>query len=194
MKLVTVFYGPNNTYKALRIVGTKYSLYYSVWCTNEHELYDLTVSSSRAYWIELGWFKTRVWSRAITQHISDFFNAARSYNSRHSCLESNSQVRRIVDGHKELQGKNLCSSMVSHSSSRQRTDPRGGLEYKIRQFLFKCFCSGELWEVRTRIYLGKRRSSRSSCISWSIRGKLPRYWALDVGLGPEEKLHQDWNV
>jgi N-acetylglucosamine-6-sulfatase len=49
MKLLLVFYGPNNTYKALRIVGTKYSLYYSVWCTNEHELYDLTVSSSRAY-------------------------------------------------------------------------------------------------------------------------------------------------
>lgn len=34
----------NNTYKAVRIVGHKYSLYYSVWCTNEHELYDLTVS------------------------------------------------------------------------------------------------------------------------------------------------------
>lgn len=36
-------YGPNNTYKALRVVGLNYSLYYSVWCTNEHELYDLTV-------------------------------------------------------------------------------------------------------------------------------------------------------
>ena len=31
----------NNTYKALRIVSKEYSLYYSVWCTNEHELYDL---------------------------------------------------------------------------------------------------------------------------------------------------------
>lgn len=41
-KLVT--YGPNNTYKALRIVGSEYNLYYSVWCTNEHELYDLNVS------------------------------------------------------------------------------------------------------------------------------------------------------
>ncbi|PMD52394.1 Arylsulphatase [Hyaloscypha bicolor E] len=37
-----VDYGPNNTYKALRVVGPKYNLYYSVWCTNEHELYDLT--------------------------------------------------------------------------------------------------------------------------------------------------------
>ena len=36
----------NNTYKAVRIVSNKYSLYYSVWCTNEHELYDLTVSPS----------------------------------------------------------------------------------------------------------------------------------------------------
>jgi len=39
----TVSYGSNNTYKALRIIGDGYNLYYSVWCTNEHELYDLTV-------------------------------------------------------------------------------------------------------------------------------------------------------
>lgn len=33
----------NNTYKGLRIVGEDYSLYYSVWCTNEIELYDMKV-------------------------------------------------------------------------------------------------------------------------------------------------------
>ncbi|PSR99254.1 alkaline-phosphatase-like protein [Coniella lustricola] len=32
----------NNTYKAVRILGESYNLYYSVWCNNEHELYDLT--------------------------------------------------------------------------------------------------------------------------------------------------------
>ncbi|KAL2867830.1 sulfatase family protein [Aspergillus lucknowensis] len=32
----------NNTYKSVRIIGETYNLYYSVWCTNEHELYDLT--------------------------------------------------------------------------------------------------------------------------------------------------------
>lgn len=32
---------PNNTYKALRLVGHNYSLYYSVWCTGEREFYDL---------------------------------------------------------------------------------------------------------------------------------------------------------
>lgn len=37
-----VYYGSNNTYKALRIISNSYNLYYSVWCTNEHELYDLT--------------------------------------------------------------------------------------------------------------------------------------------------------
>jgi arylsulfatase A-like enzyme len=37
----------NNTYKALRILGKGYNLYYSVWCNNEHELYDLDVSHSR---------------------------------------------------------------------------------------------------------------------------------------------------
>lgn len=36
----------NNTYKALRIVGRGYNLYYSVWCNNEHEFYDLNVGIS----------------------------------------------------------------------------------------------------------------------------------------------------
>ncbi|KAI5457457.1 alkaline-phosphatase-like protein [Mariannaea sp. PMI_226] len=31
----------SNTYKGLRIVHEDYNLYYSVWCNNEHELYDL---------------------------------------------------------------------------------------------------------------------------------------------------------
>jgi hypothetical protein len=31
----------NNTYKSIRIISENYDLYYSVWCTNEHELYDL---------------------------------------------------------------------------------------------------------------------------------------------------------
>ncbi|KAI9743875.1 MAG: hypothetical protein M1818_002609 [Claussenomyces sp. TS43310] len=31
----------NNTYKGLRLVSKEHNLYYSVWCTNEHELYDL---------------------------------------------------------------------------------------------------------------------------------------------------------
>lgn len=34
----------NSTYKGLRIVSDRYSLYYSVWCTNEHELYDMTAN------------------------------------------------------------------------------------------------------------------------------------------------------
>jgi arylsulfatase A-like enzyme len=29
----------NNTYKSMRVFGSGYNLYYSVWCTNEHELY-----------------------------------------------------------------------------------------------------------------------------------------------------------
>ncbi|KAF1981183.1 arylsulfatase [Aulographum hederae CBS 113979] len=31
----------NNTYKGLRITGNGYNLYYSVWCSGEHQLYDL---------------------------------------------------------------------------------------------------------------------------------------------------------
>jgi arylsulfatase A-like enzyme len=32
----------NNTFKGIRIVGEDYNLYYQIWCTNEHELYDMS--------------------------------------------------------------------------------------------------------------------------------------------------------
>ncbi|KAF2124799.1 arylsulfatase precursor [Dothidotthia symphoricarpi CBS 119687] len=35
-------YFPNNTYKHVRVIGEEYDLAYAVWCTNEHELYDMT--------------------------------------------------------------------------------------------------------------------------------------------------------
>jgi arylsulfatase A-like enzyme len=37
----------NNTYKGLRIESEEYSLYYSVWCTNERELYDMKARTIR---------------------------------------------------------------------------------------------------------------------------------------------------
>ncbi|KAL4960097.1 sulfatase family protein [Aspergillus stella-maris] len=33
----------NNTYKTVRIIGENYNLAYTVWCSNEHELYDLDI-------------------------------------------------------------------------------------------------------------------------------------------------------
>lgn len=38
----------NNTYKGLRLIGKDYNFYYSVWCSGEHELYDLTVCFLKA--------------------------------------------------------------------------------------------------------------------------------------------------
>ncbi|CAD0092287.1 unnamed protein product [Aureobasidium vineae] len=40
---------PNNTYKALRLVSGNYSIYYSVWCTNEHEFYDLHTDAAQMH-------------------------------------------------------------------------------------------------------------------------------------------------
>ena len=36
----------NNTYKALRLIGNDYSVYYSVWCSNEKELFNMKVSTA----------------------------------------------------------------------------------------------------------------------------------------------------
>ncbi|KAH8176395.1 sulfatase domain-containing protein [Sarocladium implicatum] len=32
----------NNTYKAIRLVSKDFNVYYSIWCNNEHELYDMS--------------------------------------------------------------------------------------------------------------------------------------------------------
>ncbi|KAJ5371047.1 alkaline-phosphatase-like protein [Penicillium cataractarum] len=34
--------GKVNTYKAIRVIGPKYNLYYAVWCDGDHEVYDMT--------------------------------------------------------------------------------------------------------------------------------------------------------
>ncbi|KAI0376645.1 Arylsulphatase [Hypomontagnella monticulosa] len=39
----------HNTYKALRVSGPGYNLYYSVWCNNEHELYDINVDPGQLH-------------------------------------------------------------------------------------------------------------------------------------------------
>ncbi|KAI0596222.1 arylsulfatase precursor [Biscogniauxia sp. FL1348] len=33
--------GGNNTYKSVRVIGDGYNIAYTVWCSNEHELYDM---------------------------------------------------------------------------------------------------------------------------------------------------------
>ncbi|KAI1822899.1 Arylsulphatase [Xylaria intraflava] len=37
----------HNTYKAIRLFSEDYDLYYSIWCNNEHELYDMIVDPSQ---------------------------------------------------------------------------------------------------------------------------------------------------
>ncbi|KAI8951312.1 alkaline-phosphatase-like protein [Xylaria longipes] len=39
----------HNTYKAVRLSSADYNLYYSVWCNNEHELYDMTVDPGQLH-------------------------------------------------------------------------------------------------------------------------------------------------
>ncbi|KAB5585019.1 alkaline-phosphatase-like protein [Coniochaeta sp. 2T2.1] len=39
----------NNTYKSLRIISKTYNFYYSVWCNNEHELYDMTTDPQQLH-------------------------------------------------------------------------------------------------------------------------------------------------
>lgn len=40
---------PDNTYKGVRIVHEDYDLYYSAWCNNEHELYNIKVRWSQSW-------------------------------------------------------------------------------------------------------------------------------------------------
>ncbi|KAJ2987043.1 hypothetical protein NUW58_g4725 [Xylaria curta] len=42
-------YRQHNTYKAIRLSSAEYNLYYSVWCNNEHELYDMTADPGQMH-------------------------------------------------------------------------------------------------------------------------------------------------
>ncbi|CAK7224015.1 hypothetical protein SBRCBS47491_005405 [Sporothrix bragantina] len=39
----------NNTFKSIRLIGDGYNLYYSVWCTNEVELYDMAADPGQMH-------------------------------------------------------------------------------------------------------------------------------------------------
>lgn len=39
----------NNTYKALRMISEDYNLYYSTWCSGEHEFYDMKGDSQQMH-------------------------------------------------------------------------------------------------------------------------------------------------
>ncbi|KAI1438530.1 alkaline-phosphatase-like protein [Xylaria sp. CBS 124048] len=39
----------HNTYKSIRLFSKDYNLYYSVWCNNEHELYDMAVDPDQMH-------------------------------------------------------------------------------------------------------------------------------------------------
>ncbi|KAI1339645.1 arylsulfatase precursor [Xylariaceae sp. FL0016] len=39
--------GSNNTYKSLRVIGEDYDIAYTVWCSNDHELYDMKTDAGQ---------------------------------------------------------------------------------------------------------------------------------------------------
>ncbi|KAL4813140.1 alkaline-phosphatase-like protein [Aspergillus spinulosporus] len=60
----------NNTYKSVRIIGEGYNLYYSVWCNNEHELYDLTTDPYQLNNLYNSNDKSIVFGHSLSQVIS----------------------------------------------------------------------------------------------------------------------------
>ncbi|KAF3010388.1 hypothetical protein E8E15_001426 [Penicillium rubens] len=66
---------PNNTYKSVRLLGEGYNLYYSVWCNNEHELYDLSTDPYQLNNLypttsHAGINETRILGRSLNQAIN----------------------------------------------------------------------------------------------------------------------------
>lgn len=118
----------NNTYKALRVIGEGYNLYYSVWCNNEHELYDVQVKT-------LNWLPQsppglvnckltllKGGSRAIAQPLpSRELVASRHRKSLawHRHRSGDPSSRRTDDGPEVMQGKRVRRAVEDSS-------PRGG--------------------------------------------------------------------
>lgn len=45
--------GKVNTYKAIRVIGDTYNLFYSVWCEGDHEVYDMSVSNHTPFYYRM---------------------------------------------------------------------------------------------------------------------------------------------
>jgi arylsulfatase A-like enzyme len=130
----------NNTYKALRIVSDSWNLYYSVWCTNEHELYDLEVSDYIEPWrctqVEETntLFKDRPWpveEPPTPRRQSCAENNHQRLSSRQGCIEAGYVAFRP----EILQGTDLHPSMAGPPPHRECGKPRRCFVPQVRYIL-----------------------------------------------------------
>lgn len=71
----------NNTYKALRVVAKDYDIAYMVWCTNEHELYNMKVCTPAAGRLHISLtshrpipYKCRIYGALVTLLVISILN------------------------------------------------------------------------------------------------------------------------
>lgn len=121
---------PNNTYKGLRIEADKYAFYYSVWCNNEKELYNMKVGR---YCAKAGGSADIV---RTTRSSSTICWAMTTKLMRHCCLSIHSRrlqpARCPYDGPQVVQGELMHRSMEKPTPRRQRQDPRRRTRQPLR--------------------------------------------------------------
>lgn len=143
------FFQLNNTYKAVRVIGHGYNLYYSVWCNNEHELYNLEVSLNSA---DL-WTETQISTSGETRLIQTFHTDGpwpaeelgqarrrRHQNPRNPPVPRHQPSGRSHDGIEVLQRRHLHRALESPTSTRRRAQPLRRVASAVRLVLQK---SGE---------------------------------------------------
>lgn len=142
-----VAYGSNNTYKALRLIGKNYNIYYSVWCTNEHELYDLTVlSTSLDHQSHLLTDESTDRSLSIAQYSS--IRSALYLSYAHTSypwpppLQGPPTPRCSPHGNQILQRTHMHRSLVRHPPRGRCEDISRSVRSEVRCVLFG-LCEGE---------------------------------------------------
>lgn len=138
----------NNTYKAVRVIAQGYNLYYSVWCNNEHELYDLEVSPSLVAHTSptaplrsiskntrLRKSQPADGPRAAAQPLPDQVQRRRHQNSRNPRFPCDQSSRCPHDGPEILQRRHLYRALEDPAPSRRRAQPFGRTASALRLLL-----------------------------------------------------------
>jgi hypothetical protein len=144
----------NNTYKALRVIGKEYNLYYSVWCTNEHELYDLKVCHPLTPILgHTDWFYRRTPTNSTTSSTAP----PRPQPPSSACPSK-----------KSLPGWTRCSSC----SSRARARPACGRGTPCTRPATSRICTTPWPAALTSSMSNSRRRCATTAASWAISLRL----------------------
>lgn len=173
----------NSTFKAIRVIGEQYNLYYAVWCTNETELYDHTVRPiPLPFPHPFHQTDTRSTDRPRPDPQPPVplapFSLCRLPPRRPAARARHPAPRRFDAGPKVVQGRDVHRPVADAAPTRRRALAGRQPGRAVRRLL-RGATKSQLREVRDGVHQGCRGADEGQCVRRE-RG-LGRSWGTGLG-------------